>query len=40
MFVGQVGEDQKHADYMDVYRSKLHSEAGEKTPGCIERGEQ
>ena len=47
MFVGQVGgckgqvsreEDQKHADYMNVYRGKLHSKAGEKTPVCKDRG--
>lgn len=35
------GEDQKHADYMDVYWGKLHSKRPErKETVCIERGEQ
>lgn len=37
MKVGR-GDDPKHADHIGVYWSKLHTEAREKIPVCIERG--
>lgn len=37
MKVGR-GDDPKHADHIDVYWSKLHTEAREKIPVCIVEG--
>lgn len=46
MFVGHVGDcegpvrrgvEQKHADDMKVFRSKLQSKAGDKKKTCLKR---